>query len=63
MLANFENKEFIPSKTIEFGGSFQLHTFDIDWFKERLNVLETFDEGEFIFAQKLRFQRKYITDT
>lgn len=24
--------------------------FSIDWFKLRLNVLETFDEGEFLLA-------------
>ena len=26
----------------------------------RLNVLETFEEGEFIFARKLKFVRKYL---
>ena len=29
----------------------------------RLNVLETFDEGEFVFASKLKFVRKYVNDT
>lgn len=30
---------------------------------ECLNVLETFAEGEFVLAQKLKFVRKYVVDT
>ena len=29
----------------------------------RLNVLETYEEGEFTFAGKLKFIRKYLHDT
>ena len=38
----------------------QLALYDIDYYKMRLNVLEKFEEGEFIFAKKLKFIRKYL---
>ena len=40
----------------------QLQLYNIDYYGLRLNVLETFEEGEFVFAQKLKFVRKYVTD-
>ena len=38
----------------------KLALFDIDYFKMRLNVLESFEEGEFILAKKIKFVRKYV---
>ena len=29
----------------------------------RLNVLESFDEGEFVLAKKIKFVRSYLYDT
>ena len=28
-----------------------------------LNVIQLFDEGEFVLANKLKFVRRYVTDT
>ena len=40
----------------------ELHHFDIDYHKLRLNVLETFEEGEFVLSKRLKFVRKYVRD-
>ena len=40
----------------------QLHHYDIDYYKLRLNALERFEEGNFILASRLKFIRKYIPD-
>ena len=34
--------------------------FDIDYMGMRLNALETFAEGEFVFANKVKVVRKYV---
>jgi hypothetical protein len=33
--------------------------YKIEYYKERLQVLEHFDNGEFIFAGRLKFKRYY----
>ena len=35
--------------------------YDIDYYKERLNVLDTFDEGEFEFADVIDVKRYYAS--
>ena len=67
VLARYENLEFQESKKLEVAGadgnSLELSVFDIDYFGMRLNVLETFDEGEFVLAERLKFIRGYVNDT
>ena len=41
----------------------QLTLYDIDYIRMNLNVLETFDEGEFTLANRLRFRRYYVNNT
>lgn len=40
----------------------KLDVFDIDYHGLGLHVLESFDEGEFIFASRIKFIRSYVTD-
>ena len=37
-------------------------TSNIDWFGQRLNVLEDFEDGEFVLAQRIKFVRKIVND-
>ena len=41
----------------------KLDVFDIDYDGMGLPVLETFDEGEFVFASRIKFKRSYVTDS
>ena len=40
----------------------KLSVYDIDYHGLGLHVLESFDEGEFVFASKIKFIRKYVSD-
>ena len=40
-----------------------MHHYDIDWYGMRLNVMESFDEGEFVLAKRIKFVREYVKDT
>jgi len=41
----------------------KLSVFDIDYHGLDLQILESFDEGEFVFASKIKFIRKFVTDS
>ena len=62
VISNLENYEFEKKTAIDIGDSMQLHHYDIDYYKLRLNALERFEEGNFILASRLKFIRKYIPD-
>ena len=62
VLFTLENYEFKKKTAIDIDSSMQLHHYDIDYYKLRLNVLEKFEEGEFILAKRLKFVRRYVHD-
>ena len=41
----------------------KLTLYDIDYIHMHLNALESFDEGEFTLANRLRFRRYYVTNS
>jgi uncharacterized membrane protein len=51
----WENREFEVKKDIDEATK----VYKIEYYKERLQVLENFDNGEFIFAGRLKIKRYY----
>ena len=37
-----------------------MDVFDIDYMGMQLQSLEAFDEGKFVFASRLQFERKFV---
>ena len=60
VLVHFKNHEFEESKNlgVQCNGK-DLRIFEIDYYASKLNVLETFEEGEFVLAEKIKFRRYY----
>jgi hypothetical protein len=60
MLERFEKHEFVarPDAKDE-----SMVVYEIDYYGWGLNLLETFCEGEFTFAQRLKFKRYYKPQT
>ncbi len=50
VLQKYHDYTFVPKKQVQINDSLSITLFDIDYMGMRLNVLETFDEGEFVFA-------------
>ena len=63
VLERYQNYYFEGKKQIDTPSETKLTLYDIDYFKMNLNVLETFDEGEFTLANRLRFRRYYVNNT
>ena len=60
MLQKYENYEFKSKLSVQVSDSIKYDVFDIDYYGMRLNALERFDEGEFVFAKKIKFIRRYV---
>lgn len=56
---NWQLRAFEPLKALD--GCTSL--YKIDYFKEKLNCLESLDEGEITFSGRIRFQRFYLQST
>ena len=41
----------------------KLAVFDLDYEGMGMNVLESFNEGEFVFASRIKFKRSYAVDS
>ena len=64
MITKFKNYEFEQSKNLDVTCQGQnLSLYEIDYFGQRLNVLETFEEGDFVFADRIKFRRFYAPCT
>ena len=63
MLTAFENYEFQIKKAVKIDDTLELNVYDIDYYGMNLNALEKFDEGEFVLGNRLKFEKKYLTDT
>ena len=63
MLERYKTYSFEVKKSISTDTDLDLKLYDIDYFRMHLNALETFEEGEFTLAGKLRFRRYYATNT
>lgn len=64
MLAKYDKHHFVQKQAIEVDPEeMKLAVYDIDYFAMRLNVLETFDEGEFVLASKIKVKRKFLPCT
>lgn len=50
MLQKYHDYTFVPKKQVQINDQLSITLFNIDYMGMRLNVLETFDEGEFVFA-------------
>ena len=53
-----KNEEFKITKTIDTYSNTNL--YDLDYFKKRLYALESFDDGEFLFANRIQIKRYYL---
>jgi hypothetical protein len=59
-LAKFKKHEFEESKNLGVRCNNQdMKLFEIDYFAHKLNVLESFEEGEFLLAERIKFRRYY----
>ena len=63
VLDKYKAYSFEVKKSIDTETDLNLKLYDIDYFRMHLNALETFEEGEFTLANKLRFRRYYVTNT
>ena len=53
---NWLLRDFETHKVVDGDSSI----YKIDYYKEKLNCLETFDEGEITFAGRIRIKRFYL---
>ena len=56
VLQEWEMREFETDKEIDES----TRLFKFDYYADRLNCLEEFDEGAFTFANRISFQRFYL---
>ena len=62
-LEKYKNYQFEQKKQIDTGSDMKMILYDIDFYGMGLDVLQTFDEGEFVFANRLRIRRYYVDST
>lgn len=61
VLEKFKNHNFKQSKKIDTGSEeLEMSLYEVDYYKERLNVIEHFEEGEITLANRLSIKRDYI---
>ncbi len=54
-----KNHEFKANKVLDSAAN--LNLFDINYLQLKLNVLESFDEGEFVLANRIHIKRSYVS--
>jgi len=57
VLDRMRNFTFEEEKKIDADQQRPLAIYKMQWFKQRLNALESFDEGEFTFAGRIKINR------